>query len=64
MIITLNVTVAKAHWGDESTVRKEVEVKTENPVPAELPWAAICAGFVQSALKEYEQNEEKEIEHG
>jgi len=27
-----------------------------------LPWEAICAGLVQSALKEYEEQEETETE--
>jgi hypothetical protein len=61
MYITLNVTVGNDVW-DSSAVRKEVEVKTENPTP-ELPWETLCAGLIQAALKEYkEQAKEQEAE--
>lgn len=61
MIITLNVSIGMGIWG-EDMVRKEVELRTENPVPADLPWEAICAGLVQSALAEYAENEQKKNE--
>ena len=58
MIITLNVTVGESAW-DSDAIRKEIEVKTENPTP-ELPWEVLCAGLIQSALKEYQQAEKQE----
>ena len=63
MIITLNVSVGMSPWGDDNTVRKEVRLETENTTPADLPWEAICAGLVQSALAEYAENEQKTNEH-
>lgn len=56
MIITLNVSVGTALWG-EDIVRKEIELKTENPTPRCLPWRDVCAGLVESALMEWERQE-------
>ena len=58
MIITLNATVGESAW-DNDAIRKEVEVKTENPTP-ELPWEVLCAGLIQSALKEYQEQAGKQ----
>jgi len=56
MIITLNITVGKDYWGDD-VVRDQIELKSETDRLADLPWEAICAGVVQSAIKEYEEKQ-------
>jgi len=60
MHIRVSVMVGEDRWDDN--VRKEARVETEHKNPTELPWEAICAGLVQSALKEYEEQEETETE--
>jgi len=59
LTITLNVTVGKAYWSDDS-VQNQVELKTDCPYPGKLPWDDICSDMVRLAIEEYEQKQEKE----
>lgn len=64
MIVTIQVTVSEGlyHKYDEA-VRKEAEVKAE-ALTDFFPWDLICAGLVESALKEWQakQAEEEQTE--
>ena len=54
MRIHVKVQVGEGYYGSGPNIEKEAEVRSEG-ILTNLPWEDICAGLVQSAIKEYKE---------
>jgi hypothetical protein len=54
MRVQIRVLVGEGYYGSGPSGEKDVVLESESDL-ASLPWEAICANLVQSAIKEYEK---------